>query len=173
MSRGPGDLQRAVMTALADRDGWATVSELAADTITDHRQTRAALRSLEAGGHVTITRQHIGWKGRGKYGSWALADGQEAKPSWRDNGRVDDPADVLTIPAYEDLPNGSNRIYLVETRWVRRGVPVSGLVVELPQANAAREEARERMMAKIFGPPDPDAEPKPKRVPVKTAPLPD
>lgn len=69
MSRGPGDTQRGLLTALADTDhNRSTIDDLATTCGISPVQTREAIRSLERGGHVVVTKGCIGWKGRGEYG---------------------------------------------------------------------------------------------------------
>lgn len=131
MSRGLGDTQRGLLTALADRDDdgyrWATIDTLATACGISPVQTREAIRSLERGGHVVVTRGHIGWKGRGEYGPLV----RRGRGWWTDDH--DDLPTAAVAEKGDPWPRSpETHTATARVEFVRMGVPKVGLQVWLP-----------------------------------------
>lgn len=139
MGRGPGTAQRAILDALAASvEPWLTIPDLAEATGRSPRQVRTAVHALEARGLVAITTGETGWRGRGDYGHW-----RHAGPSERDDPRT------VTVQPGSRTPAGwtLRENFPAPVTFIRGGVPVSGLLVWLPERKVAAEDTKRTALA--------------------------
>ena len=130
MGRGVGKTQQTILDQLVGEQEFLalTVTELAQRVGASDRQIRTAVRALERRGLVVITKEHIGWSGRGEYGP--LVELGLAETEGLPTAKV-----VDTGRHWFDDAEGRYRAIKRELGHI--GMPRAGLLVWLPQQRSA------------------------------------
>ena len=130
-----------------------TTPELAERVSLTPRRVRHLCDALEARGLVVITREHVGWKGYGTAGRWFRVE------SWQE---LPEDAERVEVRAGEVWPWHEGRFtvdpaqrpspYRVgqDLTYARRGTPVYGRIVWLPEQHARHLERLGRVTADML-----------------------